>query len=187
MRQPVGTAQRILDTAQQMVQSRGYNAFSYADISAAVGIRKASIHYYFPNKSDLGQRLVKRYRETSHCQREQIDREEHAPRSKIERYFHLYLDQVRNDQLCLCGILAADLTTLPLAVQQEVKGFFADNEAWLAEVLLEGCQAGTIRCSGLAEAQLLLAGLQGALLVARVYGPDQFQAIAQQLLAKLEP
>lgn len=48
MQPTAGTAQQILDTAQPTVQSRGYNGFSDADISAAVGIRKASIHLPFP-------------------------------------------------------------------------------------------------------------------------------------------
>jgi len=63
MKARVDTAKQILDVAQEMVQTRGYNAFSYADISAQVGIRKASIHYHFPNKSDLGKEVVARYRE----------------------------------------------------------------------------------------------------------------------------
>ena len=48
------TAQKILDVAQDMVRNRGYSAFSYADISAQVGIRKASIHYALPLKGGFG-------------------------------------------------------------------------------------------------------------------------------------
>lgn len=57
------TAKHILDVAQDMVRNRGYSAFSYADISKQVGIRKASIHYHFPSKDELVRELVKRYRE----------------------------------------------------------------------------------------------------------------------------
>jgi len=48
------TAERILDIAQDLIQRRGFNAFSYHDIAAPMGIRKASIHYHFPSKADLG-------------------------------------------------------------------------------------------------------------------------------------
>ncbi len=34
---------------------------SYADISTAVGIRKARIHYHFPSKEDLLASLLERY------------------------------------------------------------------------------------------------------------------------------
>ena len=53
-----GTANRILDVAERLVQLRGYNAFSYADVAKAVGIRKASLHYHFATKGDLGLALV---------------------------------------------------------------------------------------------------------------------------------
>ncbi|MBW4638730.1 MAG: TetR/AcrR family transcriptional regulator [Gloeocapsa sp. UFS-A4-WI-NPMV-4B04] len=171
------------------MQTRGYNAFSYADISAEVGIRKASIHYYFPSKGDLGRHLVARYRQTFRKKRDQIDHKTDDSRLKLTQYIQLYLDGLQNERLCLCGMLAADFNTLPQAVPEEVKSFFADNEAWLAKVLTEGSKAGVIRCNGLAEveAQLLLAALQGAMLVARSRGDiSQFQAIAQKLLAMLE-
>ena len=51
------TAQQILDVAQDLVRCRGYSAFSYADISKQVGIRKASIHYHFSSKEELGKEL----------------------------------------------------------------------------------------------------------------------------------
>jgi len=43
-----------VDLAEALIQSRGYSAFSYQDISDRLGIRKASIHYHFPSKTDLG-------------------------------------------------------------------------------------------------------------------------------------
>src|SRR5437899_2046581 len=51
--------QKILDTAEALIQTKGFNAFSYKDISEIVGIKTSSIHYYFPTKSDLGQAVVK--------------------------------------------------------------------------------------------------------------------------------
>ena len=50
-----GTATRILDVAEGLVQARGFNGFSYADVaSQEVGITKAALHYHFPGKADLG-------------------------------------------------------------------------------------------------------------------------------------
>src|SRR5947209_18275602 len=55
------TAEQILDLAETLIQTRGYSAFSYQDIAASLGIRKASIHYHFPSKTDLGGGVVDRY------------------------------------------------------------------------------------------------------------------------------
>ena len=56
-----GTAARILDVAERLVQVRGFNGFSYADISAEVGITKAALHYHFAGKADLGLALITGY------------------------------------------------------------------------------------------------------------------------------
>src|SRR4029453_7843308 len=58
----IKTADRILDAAEKLVQVRGFNAFSYAAVSKAGGIQKASLHHHFATKTDLGVALVERYR-----------------------------------------------------------------------------------------------------------------------------
>ena len=55
------TAERILDIAERLLQTRGFTNFSYADIAAELGITKASLHYHFPGKGELGQALISRY------------------------------------------------------------------------------------------------------------------------------
>ena len=56
-------SERLLDLAQEFIQTCGYNAFSYRDLAEATGITTASIHYHFRTKSDLGQAVVVRHRE----------------------------------------------------------------------------------------------------------------------------
>jgi len=183
------TAERIMEAAQRMVQTRGFNAFSYADISAQVGIRKASIHYHFPSKKDLGRELVARYRAAFRDKLDLIDIETGDPRRKLKSYAQLYLDALRDDdRMCLCGMLASDIATLPEDVRREVVSFFADNEAWLTKALADGRHAQTLSFSGPAksEAQFFLSGLQGAMLVARSYGDEtRFRTVAHKLCAKL--
>ncbi|PGY05869.1 TetR/AcrR family transcriptional regulator, partial [Bacillus sp. AFS031507] len=45
---------QIIDLAMQLIQQKGYVAFSYDDISKQLGVTKASIHYHFEKKEDLG-------------------------------------------------------------------------------------------------------------------------------------
>src|SRR5690242_7158071 len=51
----------ILDIAENLIQTQGYNAFSFRDIAEAAGIKTSSIHYYFPAKADLGKAVVARH------------------------------------------------------------------------------------------------------------------------------
>ena len=46
------TSDDILGCARTLIIAGGYNGFSYADVAAVVGIRKASIHHHFPTKVD---------------------------------------------------------------------------------------------------------------------------------------
>ncbi|NEP18904.1 MAG: TetR/AcrR family transcriptional regulator [Leptolyngbya sp. SIO4C1] len=183
-----GKVEQILAVAQRLAQERGYNAFSYADIAAEVGIRRAAIHYHFPSKSDLGQRLVSRYREAYRQCFQQIDRETTDPREKLKRYIQLDWEMLQAERMCLCGMLSAELKTLPDPITEEVRAFFAEHEQWLAGILQTGAESGVLRYAGTsaAAAQVLLAGLEGAMLIARSQGDQaSFQVIAQQLLKGL--
>ena len=54
-------SERILDIAERLAQTRGFNGFSYADIAEELAVTKASLHYHFRSKADLGQALIVRY------------------------------------------------------------------------------------------------------------------------------
>jgi TetR/AcrR family transcriptional regulator, transcriptional repressor for nem operon len=47
------TRTALIDLAEHSVRSQGFDRFSYADLTEAIGIRKASIHYHFPTKANL--------------------------------------------------------------------------------------------------------------------------------------
>lgn len=183
------TAGRILDIAERLVQTRGYNGFSYADISTQLRIRNASIHYHFPSKTDLGRRLVGRYRENFLAALEGLERDSVDARKRLRAYVGLWTGVLRDrDRMCLCGMMAADIATLPKAVRAEIRRFFDDNEAWLVRVLRAGQKARTLKLAGSpeVEARLLTMGLEGAMLVARSYGEvRRFEEIATRLLAGL--
>jgi TetR/AcrR family transcriptional repressor of nem operon len=182
------TASRILDIAERLAQVRGFNGFSYADIAAELTISKASLHYHFRGKADLGEALIGRYATRFTHALTQIDeRGDDAP-AKLAAYASIYADVLSDRRMCLCGMLAADYDTLPQPMRDAVIGFFDENEAWVAGVLKQGEQEGSLRLSGSATevAQVIVGGLEGALLVARPYGDvARFRSAATRLLASV--
>ena len=179
------TATRILDVAERLVQVRGFNGFSYADVASELGITKASLHYHFAGKAELGEALIGRYAARFAEALTEIDRGGGDAAAKLDAYAGLYADVLREKRMCLCGMLAADYDTLPRPMRDAVIGFFDDNEVWLARVLGEGQDDGSLRLGGSASeaAQAIIGGLEGALLIARPYGDvDRFQAAAKRLL-----
>jgi len=57
------TKNKIMDLAENLLLSRGYNGFSYKDISLALGIKNATVHYHYPAKKDLGVAVIRRARD----------------------------------------------------------------------------------------------------------------------------
>ena len=181
------TAAQILDAAERLVQVRGFNGFSYADVARELGITKAALHYHFASKADLGDALIDRYAERFFDALAHVDPGSDAV-GKLHAYAQLYAAVFRDDRMCLCGMLAADYATLPDPMQDRVVRFFDDNEVWLAGVLEAGREAGTIRFSGPARsvARTLIGGLEGAMLVARPYHDlKRFRDAAALLIAGL--
>jgi TetR/AcrR family transcriptional regulator, transcriptional repressor for nem operon len=191
--QDPNTSEQIMTVAKELIQSYGYNGFSYADIAERVGIRKATIHYHFPNKSYLAKITVARYRENFRQKFRHIEGQTNDPYHQIEMYVEMYRSVLEeSDNICMCGMLAAEFATLPKDVSEEVQGFFLENEEWLANVikLVRKLELGDIDRSDKSfeqdDAWLLLSGLEGAMLLARTHeGLPRFCSIVQRLLKGL--
>lgn len=182
------TADRVLDVAERLLQVHGFNGFSYADIAAELRIRKPSVHHHFATKAALGKALINRYRARSLAALAAIDRDRPDAAAKLEAYARLYSRVLRKQRMCLCGMLAADLETLPKSMRDGVTEFFTANEDWLTRVLEEGRRAGTLRFDGPASAlaAFVVSALEGAMLVARSFGSlSRFESVATKVLADL--
>jgi TetR/AcrR family transcriptional regulator, transcriptional repressor for nem operon len=114
-----GTASQILDVAERLVQVRGFNGFSYANIAAELHITKAALHYHFAGKADLGEALITRYASRFAGALAQTDAGLSAS-GKLAAYADLYLQVLRDRKMCLCGMLAAEYQTLPQPMQDAV-------------------------------------------------------------------
>jgi TetR/AcrR family transcriptional repressor of nem operon len=184
------TATRILDVAENLVQVRGFNAFSYADVAKAVGIQKASLHHHFATKTDLGVALTERYRRVFLEALGAIETDASDGCERLEQYAALYGRVLRNGRMCMCGMLASDIATLPAPMRTSIAEFFAENVDWLGRVLAQGKKRGEIVFEGSAAsmAALIISSLEGAMLVARASGDlRHFEDVVGRLLERLRP
>ena len=180
--------EHILASAQRLVQQRGFNGFSYADIADEVGIRKASLHHYFPTKTDLGLALIEVYSGQVDSELLRINGSSLQADAKLAAYAALYRGSLQADRMCLCGMLASESLTLDTAMLPSLKRFFARNTEWLTEVLAAGKSQQLFALSGTAadHARVLLSALQGAMLIARATGDNEaFDRTTSLLIAGL--
>src|SRR5580658_3386721 len=113
------TTDRILKTANTLMANLGYSAFSYADISEAVKITKASIHYHFPTKADLVVAVFKAHQERLIAGTEALDQQIASPVARLKAYIQHWEGCIRDktEPFCIAALLAAELPTLPKEVQ----------------------------------------------------------------------
>ena len=183
------TATRLLDAAQELIQTRGYNAFSYKDLSEQIGIRTASIHYHFPAKSDLGAKLMERYCEALEQDLAKIEAKHAQVTPRLRAFVGLYKASEKECAICLCGSMASDWETLTPEVQALVSRYLDSSEAWIAKQIRAGCASGELHFEGNPReaSATFVASLQGALLLARAHQKTNVLAKVQAtLLASLQ-
>ena len=180
-----------MDVAQQLVQRRGFHAFSYRDIASEVGVKTASIHYYFPSKGDLAEALLARIRAMFEEALQQIDAEASEPLTKLRRFAGIFEDTFgEGDRLCPFCMLAMGQETVPMAVREQAKGFWRRGEQWLSEVIAAGVEHGTLRPQADVgqTARTLVAAFEGAMVTARTFEePARLRHAIDYLLAGLAP
>ncbi|MDQ8730893.1 TetR/AcrR family transcriptional regulator [Bradyrhizobium sp. LHD-71] len=192
MKSMTSTSDKILDIAQSLLVRGGYNGFSYADISAAIGIRKASIHHHFPTKAELVSVLVDRYRRQAEAGLTSLQEQSSSPAEQLQSYLNFWQTCIRDASLpfCVCAMLATEMQMLPEEVASRVRAHFRHLAGWLTAVLRAGVEQDVFRLDKRPEeeAQALMASVHGAMLSARAFSdPGLFGAIVSSHVAKLLP
>lgn len=184
------TKSALLDSAEAAIRARGYDGFSYADLAADVGIRKASIHHHFPAKADLAQALIERYSRTVFARLEDIAAQHPTAGDRLAALVATYRSAIDGGaKLCLCVAFCTGRDSLSPAVLTALDAFRVTVAAWLAEVFALAKADGSITgvSDPASEAQACLAQLEGAQLVARASKDSaRFDAAVARLLERVE-
>lgn len=164
------TKTQLLDSAERAARERGYDGFSYADIAAEVGIRKASIHYHFPSKSDLGLALIQRYRERIKTQFGAVSESGKSAGAKLKVYLDFYRAAMSDGtNVCLCVAFAISRDSLAEPILKELDQFHDDSIKWLTGVYADAIEDKSIAdvANPAEEAAMTLAVVEGGHLIGR--------------------
>jgi TetR/AcrR family transcriptional repressor of nem operon len=181
------TAVRIMDVAEQLIQLQGYNGFSFHDVARRLGIRSATVHYYYRAKGDLVLALLVRHRRLLAEAMSRISRLDAGARGRVDRLCRLVRqDTLASGGLTLGAMLAAESESLPDPVRAELRACLGDTEAWLARVLAQGQVDGQLPPDAVPPqlaAATLQAALHGIALLSKLdRGVDQEQRLERCLL-----
>lgn len=160
--------EQIVDTALQAAQRDGLRSVSFRQLADAVGVKSASVHYHFPTKRDLAESMVQRYTERFEARLADIARRKRTLNGKLDGLIQVFEQVLAEDDLCLCGMMAAELTALDANTRRALKHFFNVTEDWLARELETHRDDIRIGLAPDALGRVILAGLEGAILLDRV-------------------
>jgi AcrR family transcriptional regulator len=180
------TREHIVDLAEELIRTKGYNAFSYGDIAGVLHIRNAAIHYYFPSKTDLGIAVVDRELEKiAESRREWASLPADQQMRKLVENFY---GNSRKGWICLNGSLTPDYLTFPEPLQKKVKTMCQAVLDWMTSCLEKGRRDGTLQFEGAPSdrALLVISALLSSLLLSRVLGKEVFDRMRDQLLEDIK-
>lgn len=180
------TKELILETANNLLIERGFNAFSYKDISEEIAIKTSSIHYHFPTKSDLGIALVQKHHQA--MQQTITKTSDRNALEKLNKLFYYYKKLVAEQKVCVIGALTSDINTLNENLRQELLLFGNSVINWAATILEEGQQQKVFQAfpNTKLKAKLIVAQLMAVAQIARIEKSSKsFDQMTQLILNEL--
>jgi AcrR family transcriptional regulator len=176
------TRTEIINIANELIKSIGYNAFSYAAISKKLNIKNAAIHYYFPSKSDLGVEVIKRNRAAFDSKVEFWTNLDY--RQQLVGYLTMHDGFLDNYWACIVGSLSSSFDTLPENMQAELQRLVNTILDWLTALLEKGKEGNVFSFpeSPKVKAYMIHSAMLSALLMNKVLKNDVYKSIRDSLM-----
>ena len=178
------TRDRILDSAQRLIQTRSFHGFSFQDIADEVGVRKASLYHHFDSKDDIALAVLARAADWVSARMAKL--EDREPTERLDGYFDMYrVIHGKGERMCPGGSFGAVLDAVSSPVQSALHRFAKMHLDWLEDIVREGAERGQFQIGDQRPrdvAAQISAAVQGALLVGRLTGdPHVIDTVAAGL------
>ena len=181
---------QILDVATELVQTRGYSAFSYQDLSTRLGITKASLHHHFASKEKLGIAVAEKYTHDVKTLLESVTRTHDDPWDQFRAYMDFVVDIMHTqDRICAAGSVQSEINVVPAAMGKSMCSLVQFVIGWIANVIAEGRKLGVMEFPGTPENQaaMIFSAAQGAMQYGRAQGVKKSRSVMKQIADGLKP
>jgi len=176
------TKTQIMDHAETLMRSRGFNGFAFRELADAVGIKSASVHYHFPTKGDLAVSIMQRYQERFISALDSISNRQQSALKHYSEFIHFYQFVVKQEKsLTLCMMIGQSKAILPKEVSTQLENLINSILTWLT-ALIRQLEPGLTHQQAKEKATLIHAALQGGIIGALATNDIQyFERVAKQL------
>jgi TetR/AcrR family transcriptional regulator, transcriptional repressor for nem operon len=183
------TREKIIELGENLILTKGYNAFSYQDISSELGIKNAAIHYYFPTKENLGTSIIKTNIQRFQEMIENMHSKNFDEWHQLESFIKIYIKNHREQKLCIIGSLGSDFNTLSQSTKSELKKMTDLILKWLTDLLEKGKENKVFAFKDKPQnkALTIFSSLVASLQLSRIIDKADFKIIHQSILEDLKP
>lgn len=162
--------ERIIEAANRLIYTRGYNQTSVSDVANAVGITKGNLNYHFKSKEDLLDAVIQ-FRITAINETlEQWETKFPDTNDRLKRFVHMVLNEKQDIVRygCPMGTLNSELGKNQLVLQSGSIKMFDLFQCWLEKVFK---QLDSKKSK--ARSKHLLSMAQGAALMSYIYSDEK--------------
>ncbi|REL30844.1 TetR/AcrR family transcriptional regulator [Thalassotalea euphylliae] len=180
--------EQIISVAMDLLQTHGFENFSYLDIANRLAITKASIHHHFPKKEDLGVALCQAIQDWHEVEFRKILLANISAQQKLDTYINANLRYAcGKNKICPLSSLQVDIASLPTAMRPGLKALDEHELDFITQVLAQGRQQGEFNFAGETKGQAMVVVLacKAALQYSRVHGDDIFEQTMAQIMTLL--
>lgn len=168
----MSTRDRIIETADRLFYQQGFEATSFADIAAAVGISRGNFYHHFKTKDDILDAVITRRLANTEHMLDQWEVGGKDPAERIRSFIHILI--VNGEKIrkfgCPVGTLSSELAKLNHTAQGDAAGVFTLFRVWLCRQFV--ALGFGRRSDGLA--MHVLARSQGAATLANAFDDNGF-------------
>lgn len=179
------TRTEIIKIGDGLIREKGYNAFSFSDISKQLKIKNASIHYHFPSKTDLGLAIINDH----HSKLDELIKQNQGKDAltKLKSFLAIYSTAKKENQICLVGSLATDFYTMDDEIQRELKVLTNSILTWVIQILEEGKATALFLFTipTRTKALMIITNMLAAVQLTRLTNKADFEAIKQTIINDL--
>ncbi len=176
------TRTQIMDLAETLIRTKGYNAFSYKDVAVPLSIKNAAVHYHFPSKADLGKAIIERTMQRMEGQAAEWSLL--PPKERLAKFIGIYKESFAEEKICFMGALGPSYESLPEVMKEELAVASQKIRLLLRAILKEGRSAGQFNFveTVTEKADIIIAALLSALVLSKVTGDNVVKSVSNAIL-----
>jgi len=176
----------IIQVVLDLTVEKGFDNLSYKDISDIIGIKKASIHYHFPYKVDLGLAICV-HMESLYDELIQKIAKESSYQKKMQLYIMFY-DPANMDNTAPYFSLLSSYNTSSVLMQEKLTQICDKEYSLLYEILKLGVESNSITISQSLDIQTItiLSAIKGAYKYHRIMKFDYVRKVYEYFSSELK-